>query len=49
MMEICKQFLEVGPQFEKDRPQSEEGNNLDPESLNCFFVRKSFSTAYVRR
>ncbi|KAK0201048.1 GMC oxidoreductase-domain-containing protein [Desarmillaria ectypa] len=37
MMEICKQFLEVGPQYEKGRPQSQEGNNLDPESLNCFF------------
>ncbi|PBK85827.1 alcohol oxidase [Armillaria gallica] len=38
MMEIPKQFLEIGPKFEKDRPQSEEGNNLDPESINVFFV-----------
>ena len=38
MMEIPKQFLEIGPKFEKDRPESEEGNNLDPESVNVFFV-----------
>ncbi|KAK0231695.1 GMC oxidoreductase-domain-containing protein [Armillaria nabsnona] len=38
MMEIPKQFLEIGPKFEKDRPESEEGNNLDPESINVFFV-----------
>ncbi len=38
MMEIPKQFLEIGPKFEKDRPKSEEGNNLDPESINVFFV-----------
>ncbi len=38
MLEISKQFLEIGPRFEKDRPESEEGNNLDPESVNVFYV-----------
>ncbi len=38
MMEIAKQFLEIGPKFEKDRPESEEGNNLDSESVNVFYV-----------
>ncbi|KAK0497831.1 GMC oxidoreductase-domain-containing protein [Armillaria luteobubalina] len=49
MMEICKQFLEVGPQYEKDRRQSEEGNNLDPESLNCFFRMPKFASSNGRR
>ncbi len=37
-MEMAKQFLEIGPKFEKDRPESEEGNNFGSESVNVFYV-----------
>ncbi|KAK0432026.1 GMC oxidoreductase-domain-containing protein [Armillaria borealis] len=44
MMEIAKQFLEIGPKFEKDRPESEEGNNFSSESLT-FAVLRYISSA----
>ncbi|KAK0201034.1 GMC oxidoreductase-domain-containing protein [Desarmillaria ectypa] len=49
MMEIPKQFLEIGPKFEKDRPESEEGNNLDPESVNVFFRMPKYISSAGRR
>ncbi|KAJ7143353.1 GMC oxidoreductase-domain-containing protein, partial [Mycena crocata] len=34
LFEIAKQFLEVGPKFEHDRPLSDEGNGFNVDSIN---------------
>ncbi|KAJ7689991.1 GMC oxidoreductase-domain-containing protein [Mycena rosella] len=37
MLDIGKQFLDIGPKFDKDRARSEEGNTFDEDSINVFF------------
>ncbi|KAK0472435.1 hypothetical protein IW261DRAFT_1665062 [Armillaria novae-zelandiae] len=43
MMEMAKHFLEIGPKFKKDWPESEEGNNLSSESVNHHYLYNSES------
>jgi alcohol oxidase len=38
LFEVSKQFLDVGPQTEKDRPLGYEGNDFTVNSLNTFCV-----------
>jgi alcohol oxidase len=38
ILDIANQFIELGPKFEKDRPESDDGNGLDMGSINSFFV-----------
>ncbi|KAJ7484679.1 GMC oxidoreductase-domain-containing protein [Mycena latifolia] len=44
MLEIGQQFIDIGSKFEKDRPVGDEGNGLNAESINVFYVcaRPSF-------
>ncbi|KAJ7899374.1 GMC oxidoreductase-domain-containing protein [Mycena leptocephala] len=37
ILDIANQFIELGPKFEKDRPESDDGNGLDMGSINSFF------------
>ncbi|KAJ6460827.1 hypothetical protein C8R47DRAFT_1242121 [Mycena vitilis] len=47
--QIGKEFLEIGPKFEKDRPGSDEGNALDVESINKFFAMPKWASSNGRR
>lgn len=38
VLQICQEFSDIGPKFEKNRPTGEEGNGLDAASLNVFYV-----------
>ncbi|KAJ7167198.1 GMC oxidoreductase-domain-containing protein [Mycena crocata] len=49
MLDIGKQFLEVGPKFEHNRPLSEEGNGLDLASINVFFKMPKWISSTGRR
>ncbi|KAJ7436331.1 GMC oxidoreductase-domain-containing protein [Mycena latifolia] len=49
ILDIGKQFLELGPRFEKDRPRSDEGNGLDLVSINAFFQMPKWISSDGRR
>ncbi|KAF8904338.1 alcohol oxidase-like protein [Mucidula mucida] len=38
VMNIGKQFLDIGPKFEKKRPLSDEANGFGEESVNVFYL-----------
>ncbi|KAJ7226702.1 hypothetical protein GGX14DRAFT_417166 [Mycena pura] len=37
MFEVGKQFLDVGPKYERNRPVSDEANAFDEQSINVFY------------
>jgi hypothetical protein len=36
--QIGREFITIGSKFENHRPESDEGNALNVESINVFFV-----------
>ncbi|KAJ7045930.1 GMC oxidoreductase-domain-containing protein [Mycena alexandri] len=49
ILDIAKQFLEIGPKFEKDRPWSDEGNGVNLASINVFFKMPKWIASNGRR
>ncbi|KAJ6588684.1 GMC oxidoreductase-domain-containing protein [Mycena capillaripes] len=49
LLDIGKQFLEVGPKFERDRSLSDEGNGLNLESINVFYKMPKWISSNGRR
>ncbi|KAF5370974.1 hypothetical protein D9757_009895 [Collybiopsis confluens] len=49
VMEIGKQFLDVGPKVEKNRHVSDEGNAFDEKSVNVFYNMPKFISSDGRR
>ncbi|KAJ6590478.1 GMC oxidoreductase-domain-containing protein [Mycena vulgaris] len=49
ILDVGKQFLELGPKFEKDRPRNDEGNGLDESSINVFFQMPKWISSDGRR
>ncbi|KAJ7698865.1 GMC oxidoreductase-domain-containing protein [Mycena metata] len=47
--ELGKEFVELGAKFEKNRPKSDEGNALDIESINKFFIMPKWISKDGRR
>ncbi|KAJ7640682.1 hypothetical protein DFH06DRAFT_1097750 [Mycena polygramma] len=47
--QVGKEFIEIGPKFQKDRPGSDEGNALDVESINKFFAMPKWASSKGRR
>ncbi|KAJ7653459.1 GMC oxidoreductase-domain-containing protein [Mycena rosella] len=44
MLDIGRQYLEIGPKLDKNRPRSDEGNGLNEESINVFFQCPKWSS-----
>ncbi|KAJ3901594.1 GMC oxidoreductase-domain-containing protein [Lentinula edodes] len=49
LMDIGKQFLDVGPKFEQSRPLSNEGNGFNEESINVFYNMPKWISQSGRR
>ncbi|KAJ7039912.1 GMC oxidoreductase-domain-containing protein [Mycena alexandri] len=47
--QLGKEFVEIGAKFEKNRPESDEGNALDVESINKFFIMPKWISKDGRR
>ncbi|KAJ6611006.1 GMC oxidoreductase-domain-containing protein [Mycena sp. CBHHK59/15] len=49
VLDVGKQFLELGPRFEENRPWNDEGNGLDLASINVFFQMPKWISSNGRR
>ncbi|KAF7348436.1 GMC oxidoreductase [Mycena venus] len=47
--QIGKEFIELGPKFEKDRPKTDEANALNVESINAFHAMPKWISSDGRR
>ncbi|KAJ7904840.1 hypothetical protein B0H13DRAFT_2233870 [Mycena leptocephala] len=45
--QIGREFIAIGSKFENHRPESDEGNALNVESINVFFLTSSSQHQYV--
>ncbi|KAJ6543116.1 alcohol oxidase-like protein [Mycena capillaripes] len=46
---VGKEFVEVGSMLERNRPESDEGNGLNVESINTFFLNPKWISSDGRR
>ncbi|KAJ7770632.1 GMC oxidoreductase-domain-containing protein [Mycena metata] len=47
--DLAKEFVEIGAKFEKNRPETDEGNALNVESINKFFIMPKWISKDGRR